>query len=144
MSTIDEKIDALREDVKKQQTELKETEKKSNKRWITNTSFDMEGMLSINIPTANLERVKRVMGLLIREKQFSDAANEVLGIKEEFLHDGYSIEDWTKDLKTRLAKISLKEKKTKLDRSAKALEKIMSEDQRREMELSNIMDDLKD
>lgn len=62
-----------------------------------------------------------------------------LGVdKHECEHDGYAIDDWIADIKTRLNKIQIKSKKDALAALEARLDKIISPELRAEMELAAI------
>ncbi len=55
---------------------------------------------------------------------------------------GYTVDQWTKDFKTRLAQIELTAKRAELKTLEARLDKLISQDQRRELELAAIQKEM--
>lgn len=80
---------------------------------------------------------------LLLNESFHKAALKELKLKvTPFEVDGYTVKDWKTDLELRIAKITIKEKKEKLDILEKKLKNVMSEDQKRAAAFSEIMSEL--
>lgn len=67
-----------------------------------------------------------------------------MGLKTEFKHDGYTIDQWIDDFKKRIVIIHLAAKKDELKKLEERLSAIVSPEQRRQMELEAIMKGLED
>ena len=141
--TIDSKINLLLKTVKEQQEEVAKTEKKSKTSWNTTCSYNMANGKIVNIQICKEDKVIDVMTDLIREKTLRDQAYKALDLDHTLEdHNGFSIDDWTEDLKKRLASLRLKNQKEKLTILEKRLNNILSEEQKRELELEDIMKDM--
>lgn len=142
-TALDKSIEIAKETIEKQRKEVLATEKVLNRGWITNGSYPIGDNKSINIQTCNLNSVVIVMRHLLLNESFHKAALKELNLKiTPFEVDGYTINDWKTDLELRIAKITIKDKKEKLDKLEKKLETVMSEDQKRAAAFSQIMSEL--
>lgn len=142
-TALDKSIEIAKETIEKQRKEVLATEKVLNRGWITNGSYPIGDNKSINIQTCNMNSVIIVMRHLLLNESFHKAALKELNLKiTPFEVDGYTIKDWKTDLELRIAKITIKDKKEKLDKLEKKLETVMSEDQKRAAAFSQIMSEL--
>ena len=144
MSDIDQKIKGLFEKLAKQREEVEKAEKESKGGWLTNQSLKLPGWEAINISTSDKGRLVFAVSKLISQRESLRQACEVLDT--DFVNDfnGYPYESWIADVKKRIAILEIKDKKQKLAALEKRLEKIESPEEKRNKELSNIMDDLED
>jgi hypothetical protein len=143
MSVIDDKINKLLESVKKQQREVAETEKKSKTSWVTTCSYKMREGNIINLHVCKEDGIINAMADLILEKHLKDQAYKALDMDVTLEdHNGFTLDDWKLDFKKRLATLSLKKQKQKLAKAESGLNSILSDDQKRELELSKIMENL--
>lgn len=69
----------------------------------------------------NKNRLKEIMSFLLEKEAFDGKANEILGLKENFTWMNVTLDEWTKDLKTRVAQLSLAESKASLQADEAAL-----------------------
>lgn len=139
MSTaFDEKIDQLLATVKTQRAEVDSTEKVAKRPWETNCSFHpVQASAPINIQTASMDMVHHIMAELLVKHNASGAAAELLGIPAVApRYSGFTFEQWTADLQKRVAVITLNEKRKKFDEMEERLNKLVSPEKRREMELA--------
>ena len=72
-----------------------------------------------------------------KETAFKEACRR-LGVKAEFKWNGYSMDEWEEDFKTRIKAITWSEKKKVLDSTKTKLNQLVSEEARTEMELDSI------
>lgn len=69
----------------------------------------------------NKNRLKEILSFLLEKEAFDGKANEILGLKEPFAWMNVSLGEWTKDLKTRVAQLSIVESKASLQADEAAL-----------------------
>lgn len=142
-TALDKSIELAKETIEKQRKEVLATEKVLTRGWITNGSYPIADNKSINIQTCTINTVVVVMRHLLLHESFHKAALKELKLKTTpFEVDGYTIKDWKTDLELRIAKVTIKEKKEKLDILEKKLKNVMSEDQKRAAEFSEILNEL--
>jgi hypothetical protein len=139
-----EEIKKLIKLVAQKKEEIKKAEKHS---FITNCSFSFspEGGNSINLHLVrDVDTFLHIAAFLIeREKNFAEAAAK-LGVENvpKFKWGGYLASDWMLDLKAKLDKIQISEKKQKLEVLEQRLNSIISPELRRELELEAIKAEL--
>lgn len=139
---IDKKIDELFAVVKAQKVEVEKAEKESKRSWNTNCSFKLYGATPVNLQTATEDMIFKSLTELLTFKGNAEEAIEILGLKKEIKHDGYSVGEWIEDFQKRIATIQLKMKKEKLKTLEDRLTSIVSPEQKREMELAAIMKEM--
>lgn len=139
---IDKKIDELFAVVKAQKVEVEKAEKESKRSWNTNCSFKLYGPTPVNLQTATEDMIFKSLTELLSFKGNAEEAIEILGLKKEIKHDGYSVGEWIEDFQKRIATIQLKMKKEKLKTLEDRLTSIVSPEQKREMELAAIMKEM--
>lgn len=140
---LDKSIEVAKETIEKQRKDVLATEKVLTRGWTTNCSYPIADNKTINLQTSNQTQIITVMRHLLLNESFHKAAIKELKLKTiPFEVDGYSIADWKKDLELRLAKITIKDKKEKLDLLEKKLKNVMSEEQKRAAAFSEIMTEL--
>lgn len=129
--------------VQAQKAEISKAEKPN---WITNCSFGYDRTSSnrINIRTVgNVDDITHMLAFLIgMEKSFNEAAKE-LGVDTKFDWLGFSKSDWANDLKMRTTQILLVKKKEKLEIAENRLNKLVSKEVREQMELAELVKELK-
>ena len=140
MSKLDKQIDELLKSVKVQQLEVSDEEKKSKVSWITTCSYEMNCGRIINIHVCNKDSIIKAMGDLIHCTETINKAHKELGLDEyNMIHNGFHYDDWVADFNKRLSVLSIKEKKQKLSVAETKLNGILSDDQRRQLELDDIL-----
>ena len=72
--------------------------------------------------------------LLVAREQKQTAA-ELLNLEHEDMFSGYPTNDWLEDLKTRASMLNIEKQKQEVEELDKRINKLVSPDQRREMEL---------
>lgn len=144
--TTDQVIDSLFEKVKQKKAEIAKAEKPN---WVTNCTFSFRGNISasesVNIQTiTDVKEMVRILTFLIREESFNDEATKRLGLEEtsDFKWMGYTVKEWETDLKTRLNKVLIDRKRSELKNLEERLDKLVSPEKRREMELAEIAKEL--
>jgi len=141
---IDEQIDKLINQIKVKKEAISKAEKSS---WNTNCSFSYteKPADAINLHVErDISQLIRMAGFLkYREQAYAEGAKE-LGIAKPpaFKWQGYSSSDWIDDIKVRITKIQISAEKKKLEELEARLDKIISPEKRRELELAAIASEL--
>jgi hypothetical protein len=138
--TKDETVQHLIKVVTAKKEAIKKALQKPN--WITNCSFrfgaDTLGN-SFNIQTVNDVNVfVDALAFLIRLEEAHTEASKRLGVTNNFVWLGYSVEDWQNDFKTRIDKIQIKKNQEEQEAYEVALNKLISKDAREAMELAEL------
>lgn len=138
--SVDELVLALFNTVQQKQRDIAASEKPQ---WATTCTVgtDPESVKDrINIQTVmEPAKLADMLGFLLQRRDYFHKAEELLGVKiGTFKWMGYTVEQWTKDFKTRLAQISLTTKRAELKQLEGRLDKLITMDQRRELELAAI------
>lgn len=141
---IDKKIEELFAVVKAQKIEVQKAEKEAKRNWNTNGSFKLYSAIPVNLQTATEDMIFKSLTELLSFKGNAEEALEILGLKKEIKHDGYSIDDWIEDFQKRIATIQLKAKKEKFKTLEDRLISIVSPEQKRQMELEAIMKEIEE
>lgn len=141
--SIDDKILGLFNVVAKQKEAVAAAELETKKSWITNCSLVIDDKQPVNIQTASEKVLIKSLSYLIWHEEYVKKAAELLGVdKANVSIDQWSVDDWVADFKKRLAIIQISAKKRKLAELEERLNLIVSPEQRRALELANIMKDL--
>jgi hypothetical protein len=140
---IDEKIDQLIEQINKKKAAISKAEKSSRN---TNCSFSYTekpgDAINLHVEKDIAQLTKIVGFLLYREQAYKNGA-EHLSIKAPpFKWQGYSTSDWIEDVRVRITKIQIDDEKKKLEQLEARLDKIISPEKRRELELAAILSEL--
>jgi hypothetical protein len=140
MSKNDDTIKELLKTVEAQKASLGKKERAS---WRTNGVFKSPNGPGINLNTVQKPSVLvDCLATLLGFELSVAEANKRLGTDEPLSWDGYSVEDWEEDFKTRLRIIEYDKKKKALDATEKKLGTLMSEDARTESALDDIKSSL--
>lgn len=131
------------EEVQRRKKEIAGLEKPQ---WKTNCSFSYEeGRAGVNLHVYNDVRGLILMAAFLAEK-FAAYTKAVTTLQIEnppaFMWSGFPVEDWLADIKTRVNKIQIGDKKRKLAEFEERLNKIISPEKRRELELAAIAAEL--
>lgn len=135
----DERTLKLIEEVKKRKAEIAQAEKPN---YTTNMSFRrQEGARPVNLHVE--QDVATLVGVVAflrqQEAAYTTAAKELeLEKPPAFEWDGFTVNEWVGDIKTRLNKVQIKAKKEALAKLEQRLDKIISPELRAEMELAAI------
>jgi hypothetical protein len=130
---------AIKELLKKVEEQKESLGSKERVTWLTNGIFKKDGTshLNINTVTDGLVLATALGFILNQEASFLQACKE-LDVKGEFRWDGYTVEEWKEDFKTRMRVIEYDKKKKLLDATKAKLNMLVSEEARTEMELEDI------
>lgn len=140
MSKTDDRTLKLIQEVTKRKAEISKAEKPN---WKTNCSFPMDEQAMskpVNIHVEKNVRSLVTMAAMLRsrEKEYKEAA-EVLGVDAPtFTWGGYVVADWMGDIKARIDKIQIEQKKSQLAELESRLNSIISPELRAELELQAI------
>ena len=120
----------------------KEIEKAERPKWVTSCTLGQNPdsvQDRVNIQTVtDIDKLILLYGFLeLRNKEFFVGCSE-LGIKKKFKWMGYSVDDWKTDIKSRVAQININTKKKELQVLEERLDKLISTEQRRGLELAEI------
>ena len=110
-------------------------------RWETNCNFIYEsGDGRYNIQTiSDPQTLVKLLGYVIKEKEAFDAGAKELGLALTFKISGYTVEQWTHDLKARLSKVNVSTKKKEMETLEARLNKLVTPAERERLELEDIM-----
>lgn len=143
----DEKTLALIKEVQRRKEEIKKLEG----RWTPNTNLSFSfvegsasGVINLRTVTSLPTLISIVSFLMDRQNSYNTAA-QILGVDDapDFKWCGFTVKEWTEDVKTRVGKVQLDQKKRQLEALESRLEKIVSPELRAEMELQAIEELLK-
>ena len=140
--STDELVMELLKKVQRRKDEVKAAKKKPQ--WKTNLSLGRHAASSqdrVNIMTRTdpNEIIDWYIFLSQKEEGITKAAEE-LGLPADVSWLGYPITDWKEDLKTRAAQLSIEAKQREIEELDKRVNKLVSPDQRREMELTALQE----
>ncbi len=135
--TTDEAVMQLLIKVQQKTEEIKKAKKRPQ--WKTNCTlgFDPESPQGrVNIMTVrDASKVVDLYAFLIQREEFFKQAAHELGLEVDLVYMGYSFDDWKVDLMSRAAQLSVEQKKKEVEALDRRVNKLVSPDQRREMEL---------
>jgi hypothetical protein len=107
--------------------------------WITPCSLVLPGMERLNVQVEqDLGKLAVACGILLRMKQDIEAASKELEVEIEPKWQNYAIDDWVSDIKLRVRITNIKAEQERLATLEAKLNKLMSPEQRRAMELAAI------
>lgn len=133
---MDKTVDDLIQRVKERREKVGALKKPQ---WITPCSLVLPGMERINIQVdKDLGVLAVACGMLMRMKTDIEAASKELEVEIEPKWQNYPIDDWIADIKLRVRITNIKAEQEKLDAMEAKLNKLMSPEQRRAMELAAI------
>ncbi len=136
MNKLDSQVQQLINLVQKKKSQIQKAEKPN---WITTCSITLDDGKRINIQTiTDLCALVNILAFLMaKEQAFNSAATE-LGLNVPFHWQGYSVNDWKSDIQTRVSKIQIAQNRAELDEFEKRLDKLVSPERKRELELADI------
>lgn len=140
--TTDELVLDLLKKVERKKNEIKAAKKAP--KWKTNLSIGRDsttthGRVNIMTRTDPNEIIDWYIFLMTKADNISKAAEE-LGLSTDLTWLGFPIADWKDDLKTRAAQLSIDQKQKEMEALDKRVNKLVSPDQRREMELQALQE----
>jgi hypothetical protein len=134
-------------EVKKRKDEIAKLERPN---WKTNCSFSytegkLDNPINIHVETKLPVLISIVGFLQARRKAYASAADTLeVESPPDFKWSGFSLADWTEDIKTRINKIQIASKREKLKKLEERLDKIISPELRTKMELEAIQAELEE
>jgi len=93
---------------------------------------------SANLNTIDQDKAVAILTELLAKSHFHTEACKTLKVDSEYMHDGFPISDWEKDLKNRVGVLQWAEKNKQLDVTRKKLADLMSEDAKTDAALADI------
>lgn len=149
--------DAVLDLLRKVQQKKDEIAKASRKpAWKTNCSigftngFDAENKSDkiadrVNIVTVtDINRLAHIYMFVVQKEEALQRASVDLGVNLDMVYQGYPFDAWKDDLKARAGQLGIEQKKRELDELDSRVNKLVSPDQRREMELKALQELLGD
>lgn len=125
----------LKEQIKEKK-KLLETTKRFQP--VTNCSIDIDGV-RLNIQVLSKEQL---VNLLVKLNIYKMSAKE-LELLNEFSISGFTVEDWMKDVQSKLMNLNRKEEENKLIAMENRLHNLLSGEKKVELEIQEIADLLK-
>lgn len=138
MGVTDKQALELFKIVQAKKAEIAKAEKPT---WETNCSFryNKDSSASTNLQVcADVEELVHILGFLCDRKKGFDEAQKIVGTSLKFRWMGFTFEDWASDVKTRIDKIQITNKKKDLEILEGRLDKILSPELKAQMELDAI------
>lgn len=143
----DSKTLELIKEVNRQKSEITKAEKPN---WITTCTFSYTQGANGSASATNLHVETDIRNLVCiasflmdKERSYNEAATK-LGVEAPaFVWQGFSVKDWTEDIKMRINKIQIASKRKKLEALEARLNTIISPELRAHMELEAIESELK-
>lgn len=140
-SNVDDQIRQLYFTVKQKKAEVEAATAKPQ--WLTNCVFRFEldqNSKAYNIQVADENTIVQIAGFLMNQRELHQKGLAALALEEApFTWGGYSLEDWLTDLKTRVSRLRLSDKKQELATLEKRLKKILPPELERQLELEEIL-----
>jgi len=135
MSNNDIKVLELKEQIKTKKEELSKVKKSS---YLTNLTINIDIPFSDKVWIKNLNTLSEdeLKSLLVYLSLFSKEA-ESLSIWDIKVN-GYVISDYISDIKSKLTELTTKQKMKQLKEMEDKLEKLLSEDKRKELEINEL------
>lgn len=128
--------------IEKVQTQRAEIAKINRANWQTTCSLSLSGdnRDSVNLHTVNkIDELVGYASQLLSKKAYHEQAEALLGVEVgEFLWQGFTVEHWLEDIKTRIGKIRIADKQRKLETLESRLDKIISPQLKAKLELEDI------
>lgn len=141
--TTDQIVLELLNKVEQKKKEIGASERPS---WITHCSFGVNPSNAAD--RVNLQVVTDVSiltsvyaTLAVAERAFGQAAKD-LDLKVEFKWQGFTFEEWVTDIKMRINQLQLKNKRDDLAKLEARVNALVSQEQRRELELKKLVAEL--
>lgn len=143
MAKTDEQTLNLFKVVQAKKDEIKQAEKKPD--WKTNCAFryNKDSSAAINLQVcADVEELVHILAFLCDRKKGFDEAQKILGTEIAFRWMGFTFEAWATDVKTRVAKVLIADKKKALEILESRLDKVLSPELKAQLELEAISKEL--
>lgn len=123
------------------QAKKAEIAKAEKPNWETNCAFryNKDSSASTNLQVcADVEELVHILAFLCDRKKGFDEAQKITGTSLKFKWLGFSFDDWASDIKTRIDKIQITIKKKDLEALESRLDKLVSPELKRKLELAEI------
>jgi hypothetical protein len=137
-----EKDKMVQDLIKKVQGKKEEISKAEKPQYETNLSFryNKDSSASVNIQvTSDVDELVGIAAFLLEREASFEKANELLGTKSKFSWLNFTRDQWIHDLRLRINKIQIAEKKKELADMEKVLDSMISKELRDQMALEEIM-----
>lgn len=138
---LDEKVLALLKEVETKRTEIS---KLSNKiTYETKLTFMLPDGKQINLNTIlDVNKLVYYFSIIKNQIETIESSAKLLGVENfQSKFDGYSLEEWTTDFKTKIGLINIKQLKDDLKIKEEKLNSMISEDKKKELEFEKILKD---
>lgn len=137
--TTDSKTLALIKLVEQKRKEIKQAE---SPKWKTNLSIPyMSRNVNLNVES-DVNNLASIVGYLLIMEECHNRGCKELGLELDYVYNGFSVQDWISDIKHRINKIQINEKRAQLDVLEKRLNNVISPELRAQMELDAIATEL--
>jgi len=105
--------------------------------------YDAHNHIHINV-VGDLDTILKACAFLLLQEESIKKAEKLLGVNsgEKVVWDGYYVEDWITDFKTRASILDWQNKNNKLKATKDQLNQLISEDAKTELALEAIEEDL--
>ena len=123
------------------QTKKAEIAKAEKPSWETNCAFryNKDSSASTNLQVcADVEELVHILAFLCDRKNGFDEAQKITGTSLKFRWLGFTFQEWVSDIKTRIDKIQITNKKKELEVLEARLDKIVSPELKAKWELEEI------
>lgn len=133
--THDEKVQLLFD---KLQAKKAEVENAMKPQYVTGGQFRYSESMSAPIDIVTVRDERKLVEILTFLKERSEkyaSASEELGVEANFTWLGFTVEEWTIDLKTRVSILQLAKRKAELKELEERVNAIVSPELRRKMEV---------
>ncbi|MDP9675353.1 hypothetical protein J2W97_001336 [Paenibacillus jamilae] len=126
----DQKILELKKQIETKKKQISKSKKFSP---VTNCSIELDGIRH-NIQVLTKEQV---ISLMVKLNSYAMSADN-LGLLHNYTISGFNVAEWIDDLKSKLEFMSRKEEELKLKTMESKLDKLLSNDKKVELEISEI------
>ncbi len=125
------------------ETKKAEIAKAEKPKWETNCTFRFnkeQSTSAINLQVcSSIDDLVDILSFLLGKQAFHDEASEELGVSTKFRWLGFTVAEWSSDIKTRVNKLEIVSKKKELEELEGRLNKLeITKEMREEMELEAI------
>lgn len=139
-TTKEEIIQGLYDVIESKKVEIAKAEKP---KWETNCSFRYnkeQSTSSINLQVcSSIDDLTDILAFLLTKHSFYEKASTELGVNSKFRWLGFTLDEWTSDIKTRVNKLEIVSKKKELEELEARLNKLeITKEMREQMELDAI------
>jgi hypothetical protein len=137
---VDKKTLELIKQVNKQKSEIAKLDRPN---WLTNCSVEINGKHTNIHVEASIPKLVEIAGFLLGQEESFQKASDFLELEpSKYLWNGYAVSEWLTDIKSRIAKIRIGEKRKKLELLESRLNAIISPELRAHLELEAITNEL--